>query len=131
MLVLKNTCENIILGSYSEGEFTYKIREIAIENGDEELSITTLGEAQDYVDNYCGNLDYHFFMELDFNFLNSLYKCKQENDGVSIYNSEGERIGLMLDEKIPTAKDSDGVIDIVDATDELFNRIEDWLLDNE
>lgn len=29
------------------------VRNVAVANGDEELSITTFGEATDYVDNYC------------------------------------------------------------------------------
>jgi len=40
----------------NDGEFVYFMRQIAIENGDENLSITCLGEAKDYLNNYCGNL---------------------------------------------------------------------------
>lgn len=40
----------------SEAEFTHFIRGIAVENGDEELSITTRNEAIDYLTEYCGNL---------------------------------------------------------------------------
>lgn len=40
----------------SDAEFTHFMRKIAVENGDEELSITCLGEAMDYLNNYCPNL---------------------------------------------------------------------------
>ena len=40
----------------SDAEFIHFMRLIAIENGDEELSITSLGEAKDYLENYCPNL---------------------------------------------------------------------------
>ena len=40
----------------SDAEFVYFVRRIAVENGDEELSITCIGEARDYFDNYCDNL---------------------------------------------------------------------------
>ena len=47
----KNIIENI-----DENRLTHFIRNIAVENGDEELSITCVGEAIDYVNNYCSNL---------------------------------------------------------------------------
>lgn len=40
----------------SDAEFVHFMRNIAVENGDEELSITCLGEAMDYLKNYCSNL---------------------------------------------------------------------------
>lgn len=40
----------------SEAEFVHFMRNIAIENGDEELSITCLSEAKEYLENYCTNL---------------------------------------------------------------------------
>jgi hypothetical protein len=40
----------------TEQEFTHFMRNIAIENDDEDLSITTFGEAKDYLENYCPNL---------------------------------------------------------------------------
>ena len=40
----------------SDAEFVHFMRQIAIENDDEELSITCKGEAMDYLKNYCPNL---------------------------------------------------------------------------
>lgn len=40
----------------NEAEFIHFMRNIAVENGDEELSITCLSEAMDYLNNYCPNL---------------------------------------------------------------------------
>lgn len=41
-------------------EFIHRVRAIAVENDDAEMSITTLGEAQDYIDNYCDNLTWDY-----------------------------------------------------------------------
>jgi len=40
----------------SDAEFVHFVRAIAVENDDEELSITCVGEAKDYLNNYCPNL---------------------------------------------------------------------------
>ena len=40
----------------SDAEFVNFIRQIAVENNDEELSILSVGEAKDYLQNYCPNL---------------------------------------------------------------------------
>jgi hypothetical protein len=40
----------------SDAEFVHFVRQIAVENDDEELSITCVGEAKDYLKNYCENL---------------------------------------------------------------------------
>jgi hypothetical protein len=39
-------------------EFTHFMRKVAIENEDEDLSITCFGEALDYLNNYCPNLTF-------------------------------------------------------------------------
>lgn len=54
--ILKNTVEDKILGVFTEQELVHKVREIAIENEDEELSIIKIGEALDYIETYCDNL---------------------------------------------------------------------------
>jgi len=41
---------------HSDAGFVHFIRRIAIENDDEELSITTKGEAMDYLLEYCEGL---------------------------------------------------------------------------
>ena len=40
----------------SNAEFVHFMRNIAVENNDEELSIISVGEAKDYLQNYCPNL---------------------------------------------------------------------------
>ncbi len=40
----------------SDAEFVHFMRQIAVENGDEDLSITCLSEAKDYLNNYCPGL---------------------------------------------------------------------------
>jgi len=57
MYVIKNTVTDMIIGKFkTDAEFTHFIRRIAVENDDAELSITCLGEAMDYLNNYCSNL---------------------------------------------------------------------------
>ena len=57
MYKIYNNVEDIIIFKGNEAEFVHFVRKIAIENEDEELSITTKGEAYDYIENYCGNLE--------------------------------------------------------------------------
>jgi hypothetical protein len=40
----------------TDAHLVHFVRKIAVENEDEELSITVLGEALDYLNNYCPNL---------------------------------------------------------------------------
>ena len=54
--ILHNVDEEKVSTFKSEQEFTHFMRKIAVENDDEELSITCFGEAKDYLDNYCPNL---------------------------------------------------------------------------
>lgn len=57
MYIIKNIVEDkIIVTLKTDAEFTHFMREIAIENDDENLSITCVGEAMDYLNNYCSNL---------------------------------------------------------------------------
>jgi hypothetical protein len=57
MYVIKNTVTDMIIGKFkTDAEFTHFMRRIAVENDDAELSITCLGEAMDYLNNYCSNL---------------------------------------------------------------------------
>lgn len=39
-----------------DNELIHFVRKIAVENEDHELSITSVGEAKDYLNNYCSNL---------------------------------------------------------------------------
>jgi len=40
----------------TDAEFVFFMRQIAVENNDEDLSILSIGEAKDYLENYCPNL---------------------------------------------------------------------------
>ena len=40
----------------NDAQLTHLVRQIAVENDDEELSITCIGEAKDYLTNYCPDL---------------------------------------------------------------------------
>lgn len=65
-------------------------------------------------------------MEVTMSAFRTKYKCIQEDNGVAIYNN-GERLGSIFDEEIPTAESH---VDLDDAMDEFFNRVEVWLVDN-
>ena len=51
----KTDCEKITTLN-SDAELTHFVRLIAVENNDEDLSITCFGEAIDYITDYCPNL---------------------------------------------------------------------------
>jgi len=53
-----NVIDNVDLGIFTEAEFVHRVRQIAVENDDEELSITCIGEAKDYLREYCPNLEF-------------------------------------------------------------------------
>ena len=58
MYTIRNTVENKVIGSFqSEDEFTHFVKKIAIENDDEEMIITHITEATDYLETYCDNLE--------------------------------------------------------------------------
>ena len=57
MYTVHNNVEDKIIFSGNEKEFVHFMRKIAVENDDEELSITCLGEAMEYLEVYCDNLD--------------------------------------------------------------------------
>jgi hypothetical protein len=40
----------------NDAEFVHFMRKIAVENEDEDIAITCLGEAMDYLENFCPNL---------------------------------------------------------------------------
>lgn len=47
---------SVIFSSDNDAEFVHFVRKIAVENDDEEISITCIGEAKDYIGEYCDNL---------------------------------------------------------------------------
>ena len=54
--ILHNIDDEKITTLKTDAEFVHFIRNIAVENDDEDMSITCLGEAMDYLNNYCPNL---------------------------------------------------------------------------
>lgn len=57
MYIVENIIDNVIIGKFkTDAEFTHFMRNIAIENDNADISITCIGEAKDYLTNYCGNL---------------------------------------------------------------------------
>lgn len=57
MYQVYNNIEDKIIFTGKEKEFIHFIRKIAVENEDEELSITCLSEAKEYLEVYCENLN--------------------------------------------------------------------------
>jgi len=58
MFTVNNKVEGKVIGKFkTDAEFVHFMRTIAIENEDEDMSITCLSEAKDYLDNYCDNLE--------------------------------------------------------------------------
>ena len=47
--------KNVFKGN--ESEFIHFMRNVAIENGDEDIMIIHLSEAKDYLEEYCENLE--------------------------------------------------------------------------
>jgi hypothetical protein len=57
MYIVKNIIDDVIIGKFkTDADFTHFMRNIAIENDDADISITCIGEAKDYLTNYCSNL---------------------------------------------------------------------------
>lgn len=56
MYEIKNILEDRIIFSGNENEFIHFVRKIAVENDDEEMSITCFEEAFEYIEVYCENL---------------------------------------------------------------------------
>ncbi len=57
MFTITNTIEDkVVFESNNETEFINFMRKIANENDDEEMSISCLSEAKEYLEVYCDNL---------------------------------------------------------------------------
>ena len=52
-----NNIEGEIIFTGNEDEFIHFVRKIAVENHDDDMSIIRKGEAEDYIFNYCDNLE--------------------------------------------------------------------------
>lgn len=57
MYSIYNSVSDLIIFSGNENEFVKFVRLIAVENEDNDMSITCLSEAKEYVEGYCGNLE--------------------------------------------------------------------------
>jgi len=57
MYTIKNIIEDKIIFNGNESEFVHFVRKIAVENGDDDISITCLSEAKEYIEVYCDNLE--------------------------------------------------------------------------
>lgn len=73
----------------SDAEFVHFMRNIAVENEDEDLSITSVGEAKDYLNNYCDNLTLFTDKEVE-EFLKKFGTEVRENE-------ESSFVELMMD----------------------------------
>jgi hypothetical protein len=54
--IYNNVEGEIVKETNSDAEFIHFVRNLAVENCDEELSILSTGEAKDYLSDYCSNL---------------------------------------------------------------------------
>lgn len=57
-MYIRNREGKVIFDSSDTREFIPFVRQLAVENGDEDMSITVFGEAEDYLANYCPSLYY-------------------------------------------------------------------------
>jgi hypothetical protein len=56
--ILHNTDNEKVTILKDDANFVHFMRNISVENDDEELSITCISEAMDYFENYCSNLTF-------------------------------------------------------------------------
>lgn len=59
MFKIINTVEDRIIFSGNSSEFINFVKIIVRENEDFEFSILDISDAEDYIENYCGNLIYN------------------------------------------------------------------------
>jgi hypothetical protein len=58
MYKIFNSVEGKFIGEFTEDkDFIHFVRNIAVENDDEDMSITCLHEAKEYIKVYCDNLE--------------------------------------------------------------------------
>lgn len=78
----------------NDAEFVHFMRQIAIENEDAELSITCIGEAMDYLTEYCSNLT---LLDMDRDY--SIQGL--DNDNIKDLKSQIDEVELLglIDEK--------------------------------
>lgn len=57
--IVRNIVEGKKIFSGNEKEFIHFVRKVAVENEDEDMSITCLQEATEYINVYCDNLRYY------------------------------------------------------------------------
>jgi hypothetical protein len=91
MYSLVNNLENKVIANLnSDAELIHKVRNIAVENEDNDLSILSLSEAKEYIEVYCDNLDLLIDSEVE-EFLN--------NHGTEVLENEPSHyVELMMDD---------------------------------
>ncbi len=55
--IFNNVEDKIIAELKTQAEFIDKVREIVIENEDFDYSILGIADAEEYIEDYCGNLE--------------------------------------------------------------------------
>jgi hypothetical protein len=95
--VVYNIDEKIIFQDSDVNKFINFVRRISIENGDEDMSITCLSEAKDYLREYCDNLTLvnldTEFLSLELEFDCPVDRTKYDLGGVYI-EREGRKYAL-------------------------------------
>jgi hypothetical protein len=91
MYSLVNNLDNKVIANLnSDAELIHKVRNIAVENEDNDLSILSLSEAKEYIEVYCHNLDLLIDSEVE-EFLN--------NHGTEVLENEPSHyVELMMDD---------------------------------
>jgi len=91
MYSLVNNLESKVIANLnSDAELIHKVRKIAVENEDNDLSILSLSEAKEYIEVYCDNLDLLIDSEVE-EFLN--------NHGTEVLENEPSHyVELMMDD---------------------------------
>jgi hypothetical protein len=96
--ILNNIDVKVIATLATDAEFIHFMRSIAVENGDEELSIIKLQEAKDYLSNYCNNLTLQNLEHIQFcvafttvkdldNFKDEFRNFEDESEAKTFYDS--------------------------------------------
>ena len=61
MIVVKNTVEGKVVFTGNENDFIDFVKKIVIENEDHDYSVIGISDAKEYIEDYCGNLEWHEF----------------------------------------------------------------------
>jgi hypothetical protein len=61
MIVVKNTVEGKVVFTGNENEFIDFVKKIVIENEDHDYSVIGISDAEEYIEDYCGDLEWNEF----------------------------------------------------------------------